>query len=182
MIIIVEGIDRVGKSTLVEKLVSECGCVQYMCRQAMYPVWKIEDGKIASAPEVCDISKHDDYMINLAKMNAEVCMLEALMPHVDKPIVIDRLHFSEAVYGNADRDYSCSEAFFDFDYRLSELGAMVLYVEPTDVKQSSEEHGEDLSLHEKMFDDLLKVTACPVQRLKFDQIDEVVEQWRGKLQ
>lgn len=184
MLVIVEGIDRVGKSTLVEKLVSECGFVQYLCENRKYPVWSIDlDGrKFNESPEIYDLGRHDDVLANLSKMNAEVCMLEALMPYVDKPVVIDRLHFSEAVYGNADRDYSCSEAFFDFDNRLSKLGAIVVYVEPTDIARSSSEHGKDLTLHEEMFEDLLRVSACEVQRLKYDQIDEVVKQWKGKLQ
>ena len=184
MLVIVEGIDRVGKSTLVEKLVNECGFVQYLCESKKFPVWYIDadERKFDAFPKICDLGCRDDVLANLSKMNAEVCMLEALMPYVGKPVIIDRLHFSEAVYGNADRDYSCSDAFFDFDYRLSKLGATVIYVEPTDIERSSNEHGEDLSLHAKMFDDLLKVSACEVQRLKYDQIDEVVKQWKGKLQ
>lgn len=185
MLVIVEGIDRVGKSTLVEKLVNECGFVQYMCEPRKYPVWFVgeQERKVSTnSPNICDLGSRGDVIANLSKMNAEVCMLEALMPYIGRPVVIDRLHFSEAVYGNADRDYSCSEAFFDFDYRLSKLGATVIYVEPTDIERSSNEHGKDLTLHEEMFEDLLRVSACEVQRLKYDQIDEVVKQWKGKLQ
>lgn len=182
MLVVVEGIDRVGKSTLVEKLVSECGFVQYMFKPKKYPVWLLDGKGAPKTPLIYDLCDRDDALVNIVKINAEVCMLEALMPYVNKPVIIDRFHFSEAVYGNADRDYSCSDAFFEIDYRLAQLGAVIVYVEPTDIERSSEEHGKDLSLHAKMFDDLLRVSACDVQRLKYDQIDDVVEQWKGKLQ
>lgn len=134
MVIIVEGIDRVGKTTLVDMLQKETG----------FPVYKNSTGfKLESM----DNENETDKMLKML----QVCELGNVN------IIFDRFHWTDAAYGCVQRGYNVQKAMQNvalIEKKLYEMGAMVVLVRPTDLHKSSEEHGSDLSPHNAIFDTL----------------------------
>lgn len=137
MIIIVEGIDRVGKSTLCKMLSDELniplhkynGIVNYKDMKNIE-----ETDKILSAINIIDETKSS--------------------------IIFDRLNLTDYVYGVLERNYgivAASRGLFLIDKKLSSLDdVFLILVEPVNVEKSSKEHGKDLTAHKKMFDEAFK--------------------------
>lgn len=132
MIIIVEGIDRVGKTTLCNKLSEELGI------------------KIFKRTNFMELKEYDnknetDKMIQIANVVNEL----------DENIIFDRLYFSDFVYGTIERNYNSFEAsnnFTKIDKFISELNnVFLIYILPVDIKWSSREHGKDLSKYDELF-------------------------------
>ena len=125
MIIIIEGIDRVGKTTLANMI----------AKKFNYPIFK--DHPVTDA-------KFSNENVNIEKINVLISLMESgALPN----IILDRGHFTEFVYGYIDRHYT--NDFLDiFDERLSKLKNLILiYVKPEDIERSSREHGLDLTRH-----------------------------------
>ena len=126
MIIIVEGIDRVGKSTLCEKLKEKYGL----------PVFKF----------------NPLFPISSRQRNAEVsnCMLQMVeaMGGDKVNVVFDRFTMSEFVYGLMDRNYNSIAECRAIEDRLFKMNSLLIYVKPTDVAESSKQHGHDLRMHD----------------------------------
>lgn len=145
MIVIVEGIDRVGKSTLVDRIQKATGFTVY----------------------------HNNTDFQLEKMdndNETDKMLKMLqMYNIGKPgVIFDRFHWTDFVYGCLQRDYSFTKALQNKDKIETELRvqkAVIVLVKPTDIEESSLQHGRDLSRHEQLFELLfneskLKKLSC----------------------
>lgn len=129
MVIIVEGIDRVGKTTLVEKI----------CQVTGYKRFR-DDFRYMT-----DDNPYGNVQVNTEKINTLMNLIEQGL--VDN-VVLDRFHFTEDVYGLYDRDYN-NPSMVDVDKRLGKLSNVILvWVQATDVERSSKEHGTDLTLHE----------------------------------
>jgi len=163
MIVIVEGIDRVGKTTLVKKLVEK----------GFYEL-DLSHLKVSNnlAPEVIELIQ--------AEKNLTIVACLRLMK--EKNIVIDRFHVSEYVYG-INRGYTARSSF-TVDKLLKEIGALLVYVYPIDINVSSKEHGDDLRKDEIKFKhfiyfyNTLPLICCNFSHIK-DHIKEIVERiWR----
>ena len=137
MIVVVEGIDRVGKTTLCNKLKNEFNI----------PIHKYNG------------------IINYSEMNNreetdKMLMTVQILQETNSDIILDRFNFSDYVYGITERDYgfvAASRWLTIIDEKLSSLeDVFLILVEPTNLERSSKEHGKDLSLHKKLFDDLFK--------------------------
>ena len=131
MIIIVEGIDRVGKTTLVNKLHEMTG----------FPVYK---NNTEFKLENMDNENETDKMIKML----QICEFSRAN------IIFDRFHWTDAVYGTVHRGYDFDRARENvkrIDEILSRMEAIVILVEPTDVFASSKEHGESLLVHDGLF-------------------------------
>lgn len=143
MVIIVEGIDRVGKTTLCKKLSSNIG----------YPIFKKER-------EGYDLSLTDDYKIFMNYGNA-MGFVELVNNGLAKDFIFDRFHWTEAVYGEIDRGDEYASHYMSLVeesmLQHSENWLMV-YFRPEDIKRSCEEHGSDLIKHYLMYEELLKGT------------------------
>lgn len=131
-IIIVEGIDRVGKTTLINQIIDEFDYSVfkplYLTRRTM----EKETEKLYATLGVLTLLKQDK-------------------------IIFDRFHLSEYVYGYCNRGYwndECSK----IDEILTQLNSLLIYVRPTDIKHSSLEHGSSLVQHHEMFEKLFEVT------------------------
>lgn len=138
MIIIVEGIDRVGKSTLCNQLSSK---------------FKIPIYQHVGDRDLNKIISNTETEKNLQLL--EICRLTNAF------IIFDRLQFTEYVYGVAQRNYQEKEAMENFEktdkFIVNNLAdAILILVSPTDINRSSEEHGRDLSKHNILFDSLYK--------------------------
>lgn len=131
MIIIVEGIDRVGKTTLVNKL-------QKRLNLSIY--------------------KHKNTVIDYDQMD-NINETDKLLQLVDvcnccnSSIIFDRFHLSETIYGILNRNYIVHKAINNFHLVDDALAnnAILILVQPTSIERSSLEHGSNLYYHNMMF-------------------------------
>lgn len=157
MIVIVEGIDRVGKSTLCKKLSEETGI-------------KIFKRKNLS-------SFGFDKMDNDNETDKEIQMLEiARIGNVN--LIFDRLYFSDLVYGYSERSYDMYDALDNFEKvenQLKDMDAVLILVNPTDIESSSKQHGKDLNSYFLMFNFLFRISSMKKIKCDYNSIDETVE-------
>lgn len=158
MVIIVEGIDRVGKTTLVEKI----------CRVTGYERFR-DDFRYMT-----DENPYGNIQVNTEKINTLMNLIEQGL--VDN-VVLDRFHFTEDVYGLYDRDYNNS-SMVNVDERLGKLNNVLLvWVQATDVRRSSLEHGRDLSWHENYMRALFDLSRISLKWVtKYAGFDSVVKE------
>lgn len=156
MIIIVEGIDRVGKSTLCKKIEKEIG-------------FKTFESTYKNFSEMTN-EKETEKMIQLLSLSDQL----------NADIVFDRLYFSDYVYGSIERNYDKTESIknfvsvdsFAFDLKNDVVLIMVI---PTDLKRSSEEHGKDLSKYEEEFEKMFLRSGLKNKfRCTYNTLDEAV--------
>lgn len=139
MIFIVEGIDRVGKTTLCNLLKSEFGL----------PIFK-------------DEFRYGNYDCAHEKANTFLNLIEN---GIVKDVIVDRFHWSEFVYGKINRGVEDSKVCLDIENRLKQVGnsqvVMMIYVRPENIEQSIKEHGSDLHKHNELFKKLYKESELP---------------------
>ena len=128
-IIVVEGIDRVGKTTLVKRIVKEFGYSEFV--------------QLNNA----DKKKERKLEIEIERMYSILSVLALIK---NDYIILDRYHLSEMVYGIVDRRYYNIEVE-NVDRILSKLNSFLVYVEPEDIKWSSKQHGSSLLDHDRFF-------------------------------
>lgn len=134
-IVIIDGIDRVGKTTL-----------------ALLLEEKLNAKIFKDAMVTGELSKD-----MVTEKIATVTNMLTLWPKNDI-IIIDRFHISELVYGMLDRNY-VNEYMVEIDKKLARMDAIYIWVKPNDIKWSSEQHGKDLSMHDKWFGSYFNQTA-----------------------
>jgi hypothetical protein len=135
MIFIVEGIDRVGKTTLCEKLK--------------------EKFRVNIYKSDCRYNGYNDKKINTERISEAVNFIEQ---GFIKDIIFDRFHATEHIYGIVDREYSNAE-MYDIDIRLGNISDVIyIWVKSSDIERSSNEHGKDLSEHERLFEAFYHLT------------------------
>ena len=159
-IIIVEGVDRVGKTTLCKKLENATGYKRFR-----------DDFRYCS--------NYLDVNVNTEKINTLMNLIENWFVN---DIILDRFHITEYVYGVVDRGYA-NKDMIDIDERLSRLGNVLLvYVKPVDIEKSSKEHGKNLKEHEAMMQSFLRRTSLQNIQIDYNDIDlfvEMVKIWRN---
>lgn len=156
MIIIVEGIDRVGKTTLCNKLSKELNI----------PIYK-------HSQKVMDYSMMD----NLNETDKMLQLLD-ICEITSANIIFDRFHFSDYVYGILERGYYAKIALENLrilDEKLFEMNAVIVYVHPTDIKMSSEQHGKDLIPYFKLMNNIRNMSKTSVYACDYDSIDDMVK-------
>lgn len=141
MIIIVEGIDRIGKTTLCNLLSS---------------TYKIPIYRHIGERDLNAISNNTETEKLL--QISEICRLS------DAFIIFDRFYFSDYVYGRVERGYDIYKADRNFktidDFIANDLkDAILILVSPTDINKSSQEHGRDLNKHDALFNYLYERSA-----------------------
>lgn len=146
MIIVVEGIDRAGKSTFCKRLSKKTGI----------PVFK-EDVDIKGMSEVYggETIRH----IMCEKMKSILNVLKA----TKQDMILDRFHLSEWVYGYIERKaIDCTE-ISEIDEMLYEMGAIIVIIHPSGkygLRDCSKKHGKDLSQYEEMFQRVGIISKC----------------------
>lgn len=155
MVIIVEGIDRVGKTTLCNKINKEIN----------FPIYKHVGNFVYSR---MDNENETDKMIQLLQL----CKI------TNSTIVFDRFHFTDYVYGVLERNYNvliASHNVEEIEEFLKEIKAILIYVSPTDVLKSSIEHGSNLEKHDKMFEELFEESKIEHKfRCDYNSLDEAL--------
>ena len=157
MKILIEGIDRVGKTTLANKL-SESFNIPVFHDVNVFPFER----------EIC-----------IEKMWT---LLEAIKSFSVQDLIIDRFHASEYAYGLNRGVTANTDFLFQLDEIINQMEFKVIHVKPTDIKKSSEKHGWDLTNHEKAFQDFWLVSKNKPYfvdyndiMLRYDQILEVLK-------
>jgi len=156
MIIIVEGIDRVGKTTLCKKLSEELGI----------PIHKykglIEYNKMNNTEET------DKILSNLRILN-----------ETKSNIIFDRLYMTDYVYGNIERNYNPRESAKNLSLIENEIkninDVILIYVVPTDINESSKQHGKDLKKYDELFYNLFKESKIENKfRCNYNTMNEAI--------
>jgi hypothetical protein len=147
MVIIVEGIDRVGKTTLCNRLSETLNIPIYKHSQRFMDYTDMdnmnETDKMLHLLDICDISNTD--------------------------MIFDRFHFSDYAYGIIERHYDETKAtnnLLILDHALSNIDAIIVFICPTDIVSSSEQHGKDL----RPYFGLMKI-ACAMSKTLIYQCD-----------
>lgn len=156
MIVVVEGIDRVGKTTLVNRLV-KAGFVS------------IKDEFVIDS----FIKKFDDYSVGKCESFVKAAReLEAKGLNV----VIDRLHLTEYAYGHADRNGFVNEqAIWAVDMMLAKMNAILCYVQPADIELSNKLAGKDQSKKYQMFQYAVAMTSMRTLTCDWNSLDRAFE-------
>lgn len=181
MVIIVEGIDRVGKTTLCE-MITRRYTDDYM------DFWHYfrDDTRY--------VHNHLNREVNTEKINTLQNLLEA---GYIANIILDRYHITEFVYGAIERSYKNMD-MYDIDRRLAKLDmkdisdeeidpgmmyddivhnvVVLIYVVPMDIKMSSEEHGHNLERHLKWYNDFYDNTMIKNKiKVDYETLGEALE-------
>ena len=167
MIIIIDSIDRVGKTTLANKLAERLNARIYK--------HSIKNGNYSDM-----------------KDDSETCAMFALINlatlYDDQITIFDRFHLSNTIYGMINRNYDLVQSARNFnaiDSALSELGddVILIKVNPTDIERSSREHGSDLKPYYKLFNELYSKSKIKNKvEVDYYGIDNLVDQLANKIE
>lgn len=156
-LIIVEGIDRVGKTTLVNKLSSELNAIT------------IKD-------EWLCFDRASEYVAS-EKLETMMSILKSLdESNYDMTIVLDRFHITEYVYGLIERGYA-NKRSLEIDKMLANFKNVILvYVRPADIYMSSVMHGKSLKKNEDLMSSLVELSEINKKvKCSWNTLDEAVK-------
>lgn len=164
MIIIIEGIDRVGKTTLANKLSKELNI----------PVFKKD--RIGKKD-----TTYDSMIVNFGNASGLLDMWN--WKGFKQDIIVDRFHWTESVYGSIERhpETSFYMDIIEKSMLLNKEKYLMVYMRPTSIERSSEEHGKDLSEYLKRFDELATNTQLDLIVGDYNQIDEIIKMVKEKV-
>lgn len=140
-IIIVEGIDKVGKSILCQTIKDKLQCCTFSENRDNIDFSHLKAGQV---------TKQQHLLLN------KLCF--------DKTYLFDRFHISEAVYGFLRRNYDKEtnlKLFDSIDKRLANMCALLIYVKPTSLALSEKEHGSPLYKDLTLFDEFVALSRLP---------------------
>ena len=160
MIIIVEGIDRVGKTTLANNISKKYGLKIYKhigdfryCNMDN----ENETDKILQILEIIRISKID--------------------------IIFDRLHFTDFVYGCIERNYDFCEALKNKmkieNFLVNNIDTKLIYMNPVNINIANKMHGKNLNWHYTFMNELYKESIIE-DKISIDynsDINEIIDNW-----
>ena len=176
MVIIIEGIDRVGKTTLANKISEEFDVPIY--KQDRIGGNFVNLSRSRSGNTSAYINILDNYV--RAKTLVDFWNWSGFTQN----IIMDRFHWTEAVYSLVDRD--CLLQYENM--KLIEKSMlehkdkyMIIYIVPTDIKWSSRQHGKDLTRHNEEFYRLYKDSKLNKYMCSLFSIDMAIDKVRGIL-
>lgn len=139
MILILEGVNRTGKTTIAKKLTK----------------YGFEYFKNKEVELVLNHNKIDKQSF----FNGEIIGMLNMLRFIgkDKKLLIDRFHFTEFAYGLVERQY-ITEYILDVDKALKSLGAKLLYMYD-DIKKINKRANKDLSKHKLAMDLMFETSA-----------------------
>lgn len=162
MIVIVEGIDRVGKTTLCNKIHDLHGL----------PVFKHSN-------ESFDYSKMDN-----DNETDKMLQLIELASITKSDVIFDRFHISDMVYGQLERNYEYNKAkenFKKIDGRLSKEDSILIHVYPSNhenLMKASTEHGKDLLHYFEMFMEFYEKSKMNKIMICYENFDSFIKNTR----
>lgn len=155
MIIICEGVNKVGKTTVGKKFEQTLG---------------FEYFKDNSINELLDDINKQQYI-----MGSIYGQLNLLLKLKNVNIFVDRFHLTEFVHGVLDRNYKVPY-FSDVDEKLAKAGAKLLYM-TDDINAINQRAGKDLAQYKMLFDILFEQSK--MDKLEYNLRDDFnkVVQW-----
>ena len=158
-IIVVDGIDRVGKTTIANKIQAESEFDRIMKFQTY---------------------KHDESFVSYDKMDTDneadkMAQLLTMADMFNCNVLFDRFHLSDFVYGIVGRGYKFSDAYNNMraiDMMLADMNSVLVYVKPVDLKRSSEEHGSDLTMHDRLMDAAFNDSLMNKIEVNYDVVED----------
>lgn len=158
MSIIVEGIDRVGKTTLCNKI-NKYFALDIFKESMIKNVDDIMTFNYGAMRSLCNVSKYKNF-------------------------VFDRFHLSEYVYGVIERKYDISKALEIFKYIDNLISKddnnLLILVEPIDLEYSSIQHGKSLKQHYEYFEYLYEISEIKNKfKCNYNSINEIIELLKG---
>ena len=157
MIVLVEGIDRVGKTTFAKKL-EEAGFIY------LKDEFVIDGSFIDNFPDY-SVGKCDSFVAMAKRLHEE-----------GKNVVIDRLHITEMVYGDDIRcGMSNSSACWAVDMALANMGAILCYIRPSDIELSNKLDGTNQGKRSELFDFYVKLSAMKKYTFNYNMIDDIAQ-------
>ena len=147
MIVIVEGIDRVGKTTLCDMLVSKLGFTKFKDEWNLVPASERDESN--TMQDAIDINNFSH-----GKLDSFMSMLK-LADSAGQNVVVDRFHLTEAVYSIVKRCRPNKEARYAFvevdNWIVRNLSDVTLVlVKPKNLVWSAKESGDDISTADEM--------------------------------
>ncbi len=167
MIVIVEGIDRVGKTTFCEALAKDTG----------WPIYK-HDNKLFDYSEMDDKNEVDKMLQLLDVIDQLDVQLDEVHSH---GLIFDRFHLSNLVYGFKERDYDLHDGMVRLAAVEERLQAMrqkallVMLYDRAGTYRASIEHGKDLKGYQFAFDKLYECAKMPKIRGTLYDVPDMVE-------
>ena len=163
MVIILEGIDRVGKTTLAAKIAEEI------------------NGRIFKAERVegmlCSVNENNAISYGYCMGQVQLFNNTYATSHSNH-IIIDRFHWTEYVYTKLQRD-----RYLD-DYYLNNIeremlkckdGYLIIQMMPIDINVCSRMHGRDLKKHQELFDEIYNNSNLNKYRCTYKSTDLVID-------
>lgn len=158
MIIIVEGIDRVGKTTFCNMLKDQLGIKTYKKDREH----SNGDKTLSSA-----ISNYGNAMGHVGFWSSDICK--------DLTFTVDRFHWTEKVYNMLLRGVP-SNMMDVVDKRLAKMpNVLMVLVKPTNIEWSSKKHGTNLEAYDAMFNSLYDEYKGHKMTTNFNHLQEAVD-------
>jgi len=145
MVIILEGIDRVGKTTLANKIKDN------LSNSEIFKAERIEN-------KFCTLKENN--AISYGYCMGQVQLFNnTYAQDKDRHIIIDRFHWTEYVYTKSQRDANLDKYYLrniEKEMLKQRDGYLVILMMPINLNVCSKMHGSDLSLHQKLFEEVYK--------------------------
>lgn len=144
MVIILEGIDRVGKTTLANKIKEVFNGEIFKAERVEIPYASLDENNALSY----GYCMGQVQLFNQTYANNKV-----------RHIIIDRFHWTEYVYTKLQRDKKLDEWYYkniEREMLKNKQGYLMIQMMPIDIRACSRMHGSDLSNHQKLFDYVYK--------------------------
>lgn len=147
-LIVLEGIDRVGKTTLAKQIETFSGYGFKTLKE--FPYYGDFDRKV---------------------MVEKMCTTLNIEQLFGSNIILDRFHISEFVYGFFDRSIPIDfQVFHNLEKRLKRCEALLVHVEPVDLERSNQEAGRDQSDMLLLFRKLFEMSELKKYSTNYDEI------------
>ena len=160
MILLVEGIDRVGKSTLCDKLSKATGVVVFRANSTQF---------VRNSSK--DVYNEADKAYKLYKLAYDT----------GSDVIFDRMHLSDAVYATSRRMYdweSSIDVFNRIDEIACQYGVNILYIKPDEqggLSRCEKMAGERLGQELKLFDCVYDMSICDKVCIHTSDIDDAID-------
>lgn len=162
MVIILEGIDRVGKTTLCEKIKNEIDNCD------VFKAERIEEA----------FDSKNNNAISYGYCMGQVQLFNKYYVNNDRHIVIDRFHWTEYVYTKVQRDKNVSDKYIKAVEKemLKQFGGyLVILMMPININLCSRMHGSDLSQHQKLFESLYEESRLNKYKCTYHSSDVALD-------
>ncbi len=174
-VFIIEGLDRLGKSTLIENIQKESGFYQtvHMSKPKKLPYYErqtVVPPRLAPKNEALFLYQRDSFitMFNLI--------------HSDAHLIFDRAHLGEAVYAPLYRGYS-GDYVFELERAMNVQDAesvrLILLVEDFKTSKHFVDDGESFDITKREQEQDMFMTALSRSRFKDKKVICVTDQTTG---